>query len=297
MWDGFLNPSVLGDGLQNRLRMAISSPDIFVSPDLIKTDSAPPCCPTRRVLHVVNGEHYSGAERVQDLLADRLPQFGFQAAFACVKPDRFPRLLNSQQAPVYATVMRSRWDLRPVRQLVELVRKGPFDLLHAHTPRTALLTAIAAGVARVPWVYHVHSPATRDSTYGWQNRLNAVVEHVSLSRASALIAVSESLGNRLRRWRRFQNRVFVVPNGVPCREPRPMPTEGDSRRRQRASPPHVERRDAPSPCPGPWRDLPTGAAIRLQAWRRTAIGVVGRSPNSTDGNEWSSTFPGGSSRR
>ncbi|MCA9164720.1 MAG: hypothetical protein KDA62_17135, partial [Planctomycetales bacterium] len=41
-----------------------------------------------RVLHVINGEHYSGAERVQDLLAARLPEFGFDAGFACVKPDR-----------------------------------------------------------------------------------------------------------------------------------------------------------------------------------------------------------------
>jgi glycosyltransferase involved in cell wall biosynthesis len=113
--------------------------------------------------------------------------------------------------------------------LVELVRSGQFDLLHAHTPRTALLTAIAARVARVPWVYHVHSPAASDSTHGWQNRLNAVVEHLSLSRASALIAVSESLGKRLRRWRRFRDRVFVVPNGVPCQEPRPtrVPGAGD----------------------------------------------------------------------
>ena len=28
---------------------------------------------TIRVLHVINGEHYAGAERVQDLLAKRLP--------------------------------------------------------------------------------------------------------------------------------------------------------------------------------------------------------------------------------
>ncbi len=30
------------------------------------------------VIHVINGEHYSGAERVQDLLAQRLPEFGFR---------------------------------------------------------------------------------------------------------------------------------------------------------------------------------------------------------------------------
>ena len=37
-----------------------------------------------KVLHVINGEHFSGAERVQQLLGKRLPQFGFAAEFACV---------------------------------------------------------------------------------------------------------------------------------------------------------------------------------------------------------------------
>ncbi len=43
-----------------------------------------------RVLHVVNGEHYAGAERVQDWLALSLPKLGIDVAFACIKPDRFP---------------------------------------------------------------------------------------------------------------------------------------------------------------------------------------------------------------
>jgi len=183
--------------------------------------------PARRVLHVINGEHYSGAERVQDLLAERLPDCGFATAFACVKPDRFPQRRKSRWVPAFATPMKSKWDLRPVLHLVGLVREGRFDLMHAHTPRTALVAAIAATICRVPLVYHVHSPAGRDSTHPWQNRLNAIVEHISLTRAAALIAVSQSLGERLRHWRRFRDRVFVVPNGVPCAEPRPVRAPGD----------------------------------------------------------------------
>ena len=34
----------------------------------------PPAVETIRVLHVINGEYYAGAERVQDLLAKRLPE-------------------------------------------------------------------------------------------------------------------------------------------------------------------------------------------------------------------------------
>ncbi len=183
-------------------------------------------CACGRVLHVINGEHYSGAERVQDLLAARLPQFGFRVSFACVKPGRFPHLMKSLRVPVYSTAMKSRWDLRSVRHLVALARNGKFDLLHAHTPRTALLTAIAARAARLPWVYHVHSPAARDSTCRWQNRLNALVEYASLRSASALIAVSHSLGQGLCRGKRHRDRVFVVPNGVPCQSYHPARKPG-----------------------------------------------------------------------
>jgi len=179
------------------------------------------CRGLRGVLHVINGEHYSGAERVQDLLAARLPDFGFSAAFACVKPDRFPRMPRSPRIPVLATPMKSRWDLRPARDLARLVRTGAFALLHAHTPRTAMVTAAAARLARVPWVYHVHSPASRDSTHRWRNYFNALVEYACLRSASAVIAVSGSLGERVRRWRSVGDRVFVAPNGVPCQCPRP----------------------------------------------------------------------------
>ena len=44
---------------------------------------------TVRVLHVITGEHYAGAERVQDLLASELGHFGFEVGFACLKPGQF----------------------------------------------------------------------------------------------------------------------------------------------------------------------------------------------------------------
>ena len=68
---------------------------------------------TLRVLHVINGEHYAGAERVQDLLAARLPEFGTQVHFVCVKPDRFPTTRHCQTAPLTLMPMRFRFDLRP----------------------------------------------------------------------------------------------------------------------------------------------------------------------------------------
>jgi glycosyltransferase involved in cell wall biosynthesis len=173
-----------------------------------------------RVLHVINGEHYSGAERVQDLLGAGLPGLGFDVGFACVKPGQFPGMRQTCDVPLYEVPMRGRFDPRPVARLVQIVRREGYRILHAHTPRTALVAGIVSLLTATPLVYHVHSPASRDSTHRWRNRLNALLERACLAWASALIAVSESLGRHTRRQGFPTDRVIVVPNGVASRTPR-----------------------------------------------------------------------------
>jgi len=180
-----------------------------------RTVSHRPATDTFRVLQVINGEHYSGAERVQDLLALELPQFGCEVGFACLKPDRFPHARQSLSAALYPTPMRNRFDLRTVRALVELIRTHDYRLVHAHTPRSALVGGLAARKAGVPLVYHVHSPTARDSTRPIQNFLNAKLERWSLRRAARLITVSASLQSQMRQQGFPAPQLSTVPNGVP----------------------------------------------------------------------------------
>ena len=180
------------------------------------------------VLHVINGEHYAGAERVQDLLAGQLPGLGFDVGLACIKPDQFPKMRLNREVPLYEVPMSGRFDLRPVRRLVEIVRRHGYQLLHAHTPRSLLVAGLASVIAGVPLVYHVHSPTSRDSTHGWRNRINAAIEWIGLLFASSLIAVSRSLGDHVRKQANVSDKLSVVPNGVPCRKVRPVRPTGQS---------------------------------------------------------------------
>jgi glycosyltransferase involved in cell wall biosynthesis len=173
-----------------------------------------------RVLHVIHGEHYAGAERVQDLLAGQLPLLGFDVGLACVKPGRFLDALESREAPVYEVPMAGRTDLRAAARLASIVRRHEYRLLHTHTPRTAMVGSIASAMTGVPMIHHVHSPASRDSTHLLRNGINALVERASLCRASALIAVSQSLGRRIHHLARPDRLIAVVPNGVPRRPAR-----------------------------------------------------------------------------
>jgi glycosyltransferase involved in cell wall biosynthesis len=171
---------------------------------------------TVRVLHVINGEHYSGAERVQDLLALRLPELGFAVQFACVKPGIFARMRRCQDAPLDEVPMTTRLDLRAAWRVARIARRQDCRIIHAHTPRSAMVGRVAAWLAGVPLVYHVHSPTSRDSTRRWNNRANTLIEWMSLSGVSRLIAVSESLARHMERQGYDPRRITVVPNGVPC---------------------------------------------------------------------------------
>ncbi len=184
-------------------------------------DLARPQAPVRvvRVLHVINGEHYAGAERVQDLLANGLREHGFEVGFACIKPDKFPALRQSGDAPLYEVPMRNRFDLAAVWKLVRIVRRERYELIHSHTARSALIASLVSKITGVPLAHHVHSPTARDSARRGRDRINALVERLCLSRASALVAVSNSLAGHVRERGFADEDVAVVPNGVPCRRP------------------------------------------------------------------------------
>jgi glycosyltransferase involved in cell wall biosynthesis len=184
----------------------------------VENNSTPPSehrVDLTRVLHVVNGEHYSGAERVQDLLAEYLPACGYEVGFACVKPNRFPAARRYQTARLYELPMRSRFDFRAGRRLAQLVQDEKYALIHAHTPRSLMVGAQAARRAGVPLVYHVHSPAGRDSTRRLQNQINLWLERRSARRAARLIAVSPSVRTYMIDQGFAPHQVVCVPNGVP----------------------------------------------------------------------------------
>lgn len=171
-----------------------------------------------RVLHLINGEFYAGAERVQDLLALQLGRFGFEVEFACLKEGVFADKRQARDVALHALPMRSRADLSLCRRIAGIVRSEHIGLVHTHTPRTALLGHLVARMARIPMVHHVHSPCERDTEDGLRNVRNSLVEKFSLRGARRLIAVSNSLERHLLERGFSDARICQVPNGVPICE-------------------------------------------------------------------------------
>ena len=158
------------------------------------------------------------AERVQDLLGLNLPEFGYAVGYACLKPDQFDHNRQAVDCPLFSIPMRRRFDFRPIRRLINIVHQEQYKIIHAHTPRTLFIASLVSRLTNVPLVYHVHSPASNDSTRWLQNHINATIEWFFMNRAKAIIPVSEKLAVRLRKIGLKQ--VITIPNGVPHRLPR-----------------------------------------------------------------------------
>ena len=205
-------------------------PTLTQSGDDSHSCHAEPVVPLK-VLHIVNGEHFSGAERVQSHLGRCLPDFGVAADFASVKPGKFAKLIDGQGGAWgngHEVPMSNRFDLRAAWKVRELVEENGYDILHAHTPRTAMIASIASRISNLPWVYHVHSPTAHDSTRKWINRINAMIENQSLRGCSHLITVSESLQCHCVAAGINEDKITVVHNGVPgiCPPRQSIPTPG-----------------------------------------------------------------------
>ena len=194
------------------------------------SETTPAETPPIRVLHLVNGEHFAGAERVQSHLGRCLPALGVDADFLSLKPGRFTDRLESHPdwGRSHRAAMRNRFDIGVIRRTTDLIANHQYDLLHAHTPRSAMIASIASAWTAVPWVYHVHSPAARDSSRRILNWINAQIESRAMKGCHGILTVSESLRADCIAAGYDGDRIAVVHNGVPaiCPPRPPAPTPG-----------------------------------------------------------------------
>lgn len=183
-----------------------------------------------RVLHLINGEFFAGAERVQDLLAITLPNFGYEVGFSCLKPDKFASRRTSQ-VPLYETPMGSKVDLSPALRIARIVRSEGYSLLHTHTARAALIGRVVSLMTGLPMVHHVHSYVAVDTENRLRNQINTVIERFSLTGVKSIILVSESLRQYYLNRGMRADILHLVHNGVPSRlNPRTwqIPPQGSS---------------------------------------------------------------------
>ena len=168
-----------------------------------------------KILHVINGEYYAGAERVQDLLAKYLPSLGYEVGFACLKPDQFPKSRQCTSAPLHLLPMRFSFDISVVLKLARIIKEEKYALVHSHYPRSDLIGTIAAMMTNTPLVVHVHSRTMTDSLGIFKPRLNTMIERLCLRKAHKAIFVSGKLLADFPVGGKIARKAEIIHNGVP----------------------------------------------------------------------------------
>lgn len=183
----------------------------------------------KKVLHIINGEHFAGAERVQDLLALGLPEHGYECEFVCLKIGEFSSQ-RSSKVPLKTILMKHKLDFSVVSKIVKHAKARSIEIIHTHSARNVLIGKFVSNALKLPLVHHVHSPALRDTENKFRNWLNGLAEdNFALKSATKLIPVSKSLQNYLEDKGIRADKITTVPNGVPIYRSEAVwtaPTEG-----------------------------------------------------------------------
>ena len=166
-----------------------------------------------RVLHIITGLGYGGAERQLLLLVRRLPMPCEVATLT--HAGALGEAIRREGIPIHEIGMRSNRDLAALPRLVRLIRQGRYEVVHTHLYRACVFGRLAARLAGTPRVIATeHSLGDgqiegRRTTWGVR-ALYRMTERLG----TATVAVSPAVASRLRRWGVPAARIVVISNGI-----------------------------------------------------------------------------------
>lgn len=175
-----------------------------------------------RIALVVHSFNMGGLERYVSHLLNRLDRNRFAPSLVCMDRNGTAQdWVRVDDVPVFE-MHKPPGQPRPqfLRQLRDCFRQQRFDLVHSHNWGTLLETSIASVLAG--GIVHVHSE--RGTVMGGstarsalRRQINRWVFRGALTHCAAVLAVDDSVAGRVAKASGFrQERIRVIPNGVPC---------------------------------------------------------------------------------
>ena len=184
-----------------------------------------------RVLHIIGGGEFGGAERhILNLCASLDPR---KAAITvvCLFEEPFARMAKETGVNVLVVPMRHKLDLGTLTRLTDVIKRNQPDLVHTHGVRANLLGRLAAKMAGVnKIVTTVHSLLVRDYPDFWSRLANSWTERLTRGLTDHFIAVSQGLKNALVEDGMPENKITVIYNGLDLDRFKPCLPSGTYRR-------------------------------------------------------------------
>ena len=175
-----------------------------------------------RVLQVVTGSDWGGAQQHVLWLAQGLRERGFAVSVACQPGGYLVDRLKQARIAVWVLPHMARrispyHDWRTYRDLRRMLGDGAYDLVHAHSSKAGALTRLAAASQGIPAVFTAHGLVFNNMAMApWKRRAYAEAERFLGRYTSHVVTVSEADAAAARQHRIVpEDRLTVVPNGVP----------------------------------------------------------------------------------
>jgi len=163
-----------------------------------------------RICQLITELQLAGAERCVYELARRLDRRRFDVHVMALRGGVVGDMLARAGVPVDVLGVQGRYDVLKLGRLVELLRRGRFDILHTHLFHADLVGRLAGSLAAVPRLVHtVHVAEGRFRP--WQ----FAFARFFADRCDKIICVSQSvLDHHARMSGLPRRRYIVIPNGI-----------------------------------------------------------------------------------
>lgn len=168
-----------------------------------------------RVLHVIGGGEFGGAERHILNLATAMDPQRVAITVCCLFADPFVKVAREEGINALAIPMRHKLDFSIITKLRDLIKQEDVDLVHTHGVRANLVGRLAARMAgKDTVVTTVHSLLTQDYPDVFSRLANMFIERASRGLTTHFIAVSGGLQKALLQQGIPEKRVAVIYNGL-----------------------------------------------------------------------------------
>jgi len=168
-----------------------------------------------RVLHVIGGGEFGGAERHILNLATAMDPDVVEVSVCCLFADPFVGLAREAGIKSYSIPMRHKLDFGIVTKLRDVIVREKIQIVHTHGVRANLVGRLAARLAGVETVVTtVHSLLVQDYPELFSRMANMLIERASRGLTSHFIAVSGGLQKALIQQGIPEPKITVIYNGL-----------------------------------------------------------------------------------
>lgn len=168
-----------------------------------------------RVLHVIGGGEFGGAERHILNLTTAMKKDMVEVSVCCLFADPFVKVAREAGIRSHSVPMRHKMDFGIVTKLRDLIIEEEIDIVHTHGVRANLVGRLAARMAGVETVVTtVHSLLTQDYPDLFSRLANNFIEKASRGLTTHFIAVSGGLQKALVQQGIPEKKITVIYNGL-----------------------------------------------------------------------------------